>query len=89
MLRQSFPHVVVPGEQGCVAVRSAGPTTNDCGQSLWADRALARAGGGQEDSCFSPVLLVKLKLQRCLCVCKKRGLEWSLYSHSLCPLSDF
>lgn len=89
MLRQSFPHVVVPAEHGYVAVRSAGPTVNDCGQSLWAGRALAQAEGGQEDLCFSSVPLVKLKLQRCLCVCKKRGLEWSMYSHNLCSLSDF
>ena len=33
---------------------------------------------------LSSVLLVKW----CLCVCKKRGLDWSVYSHNLCSLLD-
>lgn len=83
MLRQSFPHVVVPAEHGYVAVRSAGPTMNDCGQSLWAGRALAQAGGGQEDLCFSSVPLVKLKLQRCLCMQEERAGTVNVQSQSL------
>lgn len=62
-------------------ITAAGP----CGQaapSLWQE------AGRRTPAELLLFFLVKLKLQWCLCVCKKRILDWSVYSHSLCSLLD-
>lgn len=86
---KNFPHAIVPGGWGYVAVRSAGPARNHCSQSTWTGSTFTVGGGRNENFCsFSSVVLVKLKLQWCLVYARREAWVGQCYSHNPCSFWD-